>query len=230
MSDFINPIKQPLFDFLNELKSNNNRDWFADNKHRYISDVRDPLLEFIYHFGEPLGQISPHFIADSRPNGGSLFRIYRDVRFSKNKEPYKTNAGVHFRHIDGKNVHAPGFYLHLEPGSCFAGCGVWRPDGVALKQIRDEIVDNSKNWTDIISEKNFQNTFDFHGEKLKRPPKGYDSEHPQIEDLKRKSFIVLSNLKEDQITSPAFPVIFTEILKSSSPFVSFLTRAVGVPF
>ena len=71
MSDFINPIKQSLFDFLSELKSNNNREWFADNKHRYISDVRDPLLEFIYHFGEPLGQISPHFIADSRPNGGS---------------------------------------------------------------------------------------------------------------------------------------------------------------
>ncbi len=230
MNVFGNPINQSLFGFLRELKRNNNRDWFTANKHRYISEVRDPLLEFIFRFGEPLGKISPHFIADARPNGGSLFRIYRDIRFTKNKEPYKTNAGIHFRHLEAKNVHAPGFYLHLEPGNCFAGAGIWRPDGKALKQIRGAIVVNPKEWLDIHSDKQFQATFEFSGEALKRPPRGYDPSHPQIEDLKRKNFILLKKLEEVEITSPGFPECFTEILKCSSSFVRFLTRAVGVPF
>lgn len=230
MHDFKNPINQHLLDFLRELKRNNNRDWFAKNKHRYFSEVRDPLLDFIFNFSESLGKISPHFIADARPNGGSLFRIYRDVRFAKNKEPYKTNAGVHFRHIEAKNVHAPGFYLHLEPGNCFAGSGIWRPDGEALKQIRDAIVTNPKLWLSILGDKNFQDAFELSGEKLKRPPRGYDPSHPLIEDLKRKNFILINYIEDAEITSPGFPARFTEIIKSSSPFVRFLTRAVGVPF
>ncbi len=230
MKTFKNPINQSLFDFLIDLKTNNNRTWFAENKVRYISEVRDPLLDFIFHFSEPLGKISPHFLADARSNGGSLFRIYRDIRFSKNKEPYKTNAGVHFRHVEAKNVHAPGFYLHLEPGNCFAGCGIWRPDGVALKQIRDAIVAKPKNWVEILGEKKFQATFEFSGEALKRPPRGYDPLHPQIEDLKRKNFILIRHLEDSEITSSHFPERFAEILKCSSPFVCFLTRAIGVPF
>ena len=109
----------------------------------YRAEVRDPMLDFIAAFGEPLAAISPHFRADPRPNGGSLFRIYRDTRFSKDKTPYKTNVGAHFRHTAGKDAHAPGFYLHLEPGACFAGCGVWHPDGPTLAGIRDTIVERS---------------------------------------------------------------------------------------
>ena len=126
------PITPALFEFLLDLKDNNTRPWFEENKERYRSDVRDPVLDFIAAFAEPLANISPHFRADPRPNGGSLFRIYRDIRFARDKRPYKTNAGAHFRHSAGKNAHAPGFYLHLEPGECFAGCGVWRPDSNAL--------------------------------------------------------------------------------------------------
>ena len=118
------PIKPALFDFMRELKANNERPWFEANKARYRAEVRDPMLDFIEAFAEPLAEISPHFRADPRPNGGSLFRIYRDTRFAKDKTPYKTNVGAHFRHEAGKDAHAPGFYLHLEPGMCFAGCGV----------------------------------------------------------------------------------------------------------
>ena len=116
------PITPALFDFLRELGANNERPWFEENKARYRAEVRDPMLDFIQAFAEPLAEISPHFRADPRANGGSLFRIYRDTRFSKDKTPYKTNVGAHFRHEAGKDAHAPGFYLHLEPGMCFAGC------------------------------------------------------------------------------------------------------------
>ena len=97
--------------------------------------MRDPVLDFIVAFAQPLKKISPHFLADPRANGGSLFRIYRDTRFSKDKTPYKTNVGAHFRHAAGKDAHAPGFYLHLEPGTCFAGCGIWHPDNNTLGRI-----------------------------------------------------------------------------------------------
>ena len=134
------PIKPALFDFLRELKANNERPWFEENKARYRAEVQGPMLDFIQAFAEPLAEISPHFRADPRANGGSLFRIYRDTRFSKDKTPYKTNVGAHFRHEAGKDAHAPGFYLHLEPGMCFAGCGVWHPDSPTLGRIRDAIL------------------------------------------------------------------------------------------
>ena len=110
-----------LFDFLRELRENNDRDWFQANKERYEHDVKEPLLGFISDFGPRIAKISPHIRADPRPTGGSLFRIYRDVRFSKNKAPYKVHAAAQFRHKRGKDVHAPGYYLHLEPGQVFAG-------------------------------------------------------------------------------------------------------------
>ena len=96
------PITTALFDFLRDLRDNNDREWFAANKGRYLAEVRDPMLDFIGAFAAPLAEISPHFVADPRPNGGSLFRIYRDTRFSRDKTPYKTNAGAHFRHAAGK--------------------------------------------------------------------------------------------------------------------------------
>ena len=114
-----------LFAFLRALDKNNNREWFQANKKRFERDVRDPMLRFIADFGSQLDKISTRFVADPRPNGGSLFRIYRDVRFSKDKRPYKTNVGAHFRHQAGKDAHAPGFYFHMEPGEVFGGSGIY---------------------------------------------------------------------------------------------------------
>ena len=143
-------ITARLFSFLKDLKKNNNRDWFADNKDRFENDVREPLIDFIAAFSEDLYKISKHLEANTKKVGGSLFRIYRDVRFSKDKSPYKTNVGVHFRHEDAKDAHAPGYYLHLEPGEVFFAAGIWHPDSGALKQIRSHIVENSAGWKRAI--------------------------------------------------------------------------------
>ena len=120
-------FSKEFFGFLAELKLNNNREWFQANKDRYSAVVLDPLVDFVADFGEHLRGINPHFVADPRPIGGSIFRIYRDVRFSKDKSPYKTQAAIHFRHEMGREVHGPGYYLHLEPGEVYAGVGLWRP-------------------------------------------------------------------------------------------------------
>ena len=117
-----------LFAFLEALRSNNNRAWFQAHKQRYEREVRAPMLRFIGDVGPHLWQISPRFVADARPNGRSPFRVHRDVRFAHDKRPYKTNAGAHFRHEAGRDAHAPGFYLHLEPGRVFVASGVWHPD------------------------------------------------------------------------------------------------------
>ena len=121
-----------LFDFLAELAENNNRDWFQANRERYENDVREPMIEFIADFAERLETISQHMVADPRRSGGSMFRIYRDTRFSRDKSPYKTNVGAHFRHEVGREVHGPGFYLHLQPGHVFAAAGIWRPDSSTI--------------------------------------------------------------------------------------------------
>ena len=223
-------ITPALFDFLRELKDNNERPWFEGNKARYRAEVRDPMLDFIQAFAEPLAEISPHFRADPRANGGSLFRIYRDTRFSKDKTPYKTNVGAHFRHTAGKDAHAPGFYLHLEPGMCFAGCGVWHPDSPTLGKIRDAIVEKPEEWTRITTSGAFCRTFRLAGEALKRPPRGYDPEHPLVEDLKRKDFVVIADVEEAEAVRPDFLDRFAAIARSGSEFTSYLCKAVGVPF
>ncbi len=222
-------ISPSLFDFLRDLKANNDRPWFEANKERYQSEVRGPMREFIGAFAEPLSEISPHFRADTRPNGGSLFRIYRDTRFSKDKTPYKVNVGAHFRHVAGRDAHAPGFYLHLEPDACFAGCGIWRPDSGTLGHIRDAIVDRSEEWVSITTDSSFQDIFELRGQSLKRPPRGYDPEHPLIEDLKRKDFIALATFSESDAVRPGFFRQFVSIAQKGSGFVRFLSRAVGVP-
>jgi uncharacterized protein (TIGR02453 family) len=220
----------PLFEFLEVLRSNNTREWFQAHKQHYQRDVRDPMLRFIADFGPHLHQISPRFVADPRPNGGSLFRINRDVRFSRDKSPYKTNAGAHFRHEVGRDVHAPGFYLHLEPGRVFVASGVWHPGGQALNKIRDAIVEHPKRWQQIISSRAFCATGSLGGDALKRPPSGYDPGHPLITDLKRKDFIAIAHFTEEQASAPDFMDVFTTTCQSFSGLTKFLTAALELPW
>src|SRR5262245_48947572 len=133
-----------LFSFLEDLGANNNREWFTANKQRYEEQLLEPALAFIGAFGQRLEKISPHFSADARPSGGSLFRIYRDTRFSKDKRPYKTNLGLHFRHERAKDAHAPGYYLHIGPDEVFAGGGIWHPGADVATRIREAIVADSE--------------------------------------------------------------------------------------
>ncbi len=230
MSD-VPRFTQSTFAFLRDLAANNDREWFAANKDRYEAHVKDPGIEFISDFGAHLAKISPHFVADTRTNGGSLFRIYRDTRFSKDKTPYKTNTGMHFRHEMAKDVHAPGYYLHLEPGQCFAGVGIWQPDSATLTKIRDAIVDDPGAWKRAAYGKRFTDVFSLGNEDvLKRPPRGYDPEHPYVEDLKRKSFTAGLRLTQKQVTSKDFVAEYARICKQASPFMRFLCDAIGVPF
>lgn len=219
-----------LFDFLRDLRENNQRDWFQAHKERYEDSVKDPLLVFITDFGPRLEKISKHFNADPRPVGGSMFRIYRDVRFSKDKSPYKTAASAHFKHRRAKDVHAPGFYLHLEPGQVFAGAGIWRPAGPAVKAIRQAITSRPDDWRKMLRGKRFAQLGGLAGDTLKRPPRGFDGEHPLIEDLKRKDFLVDQHFTEADATRADFLDQFTAFCQAAAPLMKFLTSALDIEF
>jgi uncharacterized protein (TIGR02453 family) len=221
-----------FFDFFNELKSNNDREWFNANKSRYDNDIAGVCLDFIEAMQGPLAEISPHFRAIPKKIGGSMFRIYRDTRFSKDKTPYKTNAGLHFRHELGKDAHAPGFYLHLSTDEIFMGAGLWKPPAPALAQIREAIDKKPKEWQAAKSDPGFTKTIGKLGEgnPLIRAPKGYDEDHPMIEDLKKRSFFMVTQGTRKQAARPDFVAHVAGAFKDASPVVRFLTRAVDAPF
>lgn len=223
-------ITPEFFHFFGELKQNNTREWFQANKVRYEKHVREPLLQFIREFDFRLRDISPSFVADARKVGGSLFRIHRDIRFSKDKSPYKTAAGVQFRHRMGKDVHAPGFYLHLEPDACFVGMGLWHPDNRTLHRIRERIVKNADDWRQITTSHAFKDHFEVGGDSLKRAPKGFDPEHPLIDDLRRKDFVISRAIPEKQTLSPGFIDQFADSCRAGAPYMRFLTEAIGLPW
>lgn len=218
------------FQFLKDLAENNDREWFNANKKRYEGEVKEPALGFIQDFAPHLKRISEHFRADPRANGGSLFRIYRDTRFSKDKSPYKTHTGIQFRHDRGKGAHTPGFYLHIEPKGCFVGLGIWHPDGQALRKIREAMVEDEKGWKKAVSGSAFRKHLALSGDRLVRPPRGFDPEHPLIEDLKRKDFIASAPLTMKQVTQAGFMEEYASLCRAGKPLVSFLCRALGLPF
>ncbi|GAB4249495.1 MAG: DUF2461 domain-containing protein [Acidobacteriota bacterium] len=218
-----------LFEFFRELKSNNTREWFAANADRYERFVREPLLQFIREFAFRLASISPEFVADARKTGGSLFRIHRDTRFSKDKTPYKTHAGIQFRHRMAKNVHAPGFYLHLEPDECFVAMGIWRPERDALHAIRTYLAAHPKEWM-AAREAPSCRRFILEGDRLKRPPAGFDATHPLVEDLKLKSFLFYEDFPDSRALEPDFSDWVAQALQDGFPLVRFLCRALGLPY
>jgi uncharacterized protein (TIGR02453 family) len=219
-----------LLKFLRELSNNNSREWFEANRSRYESMMLEPAMEFIEAFAPYLRRISPNFVASTRRSGGSLFRIHRDVRFSKDKSPYKTHLGIQFRHKEAKDVHAPGFYLHIEPRESFVGVGIWHPDSATLIKIRDAIVENPGAWKLAAYGKKFGDVYRLSGDALKRPPSGYDKEHPFVEDLKRKDFIGVGMIPDRAITSDDLLSNFAAKCRSAAGFVRFLCDAVGVRF
>ena len=159
-----------------------------------------------------------------------MMRIYRDIRFSKDKSPYKTAIGVHFWHAKGKEGGTPAFHLRLAPGDSAVGAGVWRPEPRALRQIRDAIVEQPKKWERATSGRDFRSSCGMAGESLRRPPRGYDPNHPFIEDIKRRDFAVSMPLPDDQVCGPDFMQVLLETFRVSAPFAKFLTQAVGLPF
>lgn len=222
---------EDLFLFLRDLAANNNRDWFNAHKDRYHASIVDPVCDFIEAMRPQLQQISPHYIADSRPHGGSMFRIYRDARFSRDKRPYKENVGCQFRHEAGKDAHAAGFYVHLASDVIFFGGGVWMPPAPVLGRIRDAIVEQPERWNRITRNRTFIKRFGgVHGDGLKRPPRGYAADHPCLEDLKRKTFFARQAGSRELATSPDFINEVTRAFRAASPFMAFLAAALELPF
>jgi uncharacterized protein (TIGR02453 family) len=212
--------------FIRDLKRNNTREWFVANKARYEDAVKDPALRLIADFAPLLGKISPHFRATPR----SLFRIHRDTRFSKDKSPYKTHVGIHFRHDRARDAHAPGYYLHIEPGSVFAGVGIWHPEGDALRKIRERIAEDPAGWKRASRTKAFTRTFELAGDALKRAPKGFDPAHPLVEDLKRKDFIGVVELDDTFVTKDGLSERLATTFAAGTPLMRFLCEALEVPF
>ena len=223
------PLPADLFSFLRRLTVNNNREWFLAHRREYVEHVQLPMIGFIEEMTGWLARNSPAFVADTRLNGGSLFRIYRDTRFSRDKSPFKTNVGCNFRHRAGKDAHAPGFYVHLSPGEIFIGGGIWMPPPVALNKIRDAIANDPDRWRRIVSEPRFASRTGGLGaaERLRKPPAGHAADHPFIEDIKLKSFYSFSSTTEEQVCSPAFPSEVQATFKAILPLMNFLTAALG---
>ena len=216
--------------FLEALEQNNNREWFARNKQRYEDEVRSPASDYIESMSQYMAEISPHFIVSAKMVGGSLMRVHRDIRFSKDKTPYKTNIGVHFKHARGKDVHAPGFYLHIEPGEVFISAGIWRPASSTLSNVRTLIDEYPKKWKNLASRITGKDGFQLDGASLKRPPTGFTKEHPLIDDLKRKDFIAVQNLKGSALYAKDFDKSTARLFKAASPLVKFICDADGLPF
>lgn len=206
-----------LFDFLRELRANNDREWFNANKPRFAEHVREPALAFVEDFELLLDDVSPHF-------KGTTFRIHRDTRFARDKTPYKTHTGIHFRHEQAEGAHSLGFYLHLEPDNVFCGFGVWRPEREPLRRIREAIAHRPQAWLKAID------GLELEGTALKRAPAGFDPQHPQIEHVKRKDFVAMARLDEATATAPGFLGVYLEECRRGAPLVRFLADAVGVRF
>lgn len=215
---------QHTLEFLKKLKTNNNKDWFVNNKPVYLEAKAefDALVESmipdIHRFD---AQISGDLKAKD-----CTFRIYKDVRFSKDKSPYKTNMGAVFN-PGGKKTAVAGYYMHVEPGNSFFGGGVYMPDAERLHDIRQEIDYHQQEFTKLLKAKSFLNYFDGLSpeDKLKNPPKGFDKEHPLLDILKNKHFIVTHHISDKQLLDKKSKSYILEGFKAMHPLMEFLRRA-----
>jgi len=231
------------FQFLRGLAHNNRRDWFQARKPQYEEQVKAPSLRLIADLAAPLRAISPQLVADPRPLGGSLFRIYRDTRFSANKAPYKTHVGMTFFHAATKRgarglagnaamgrLDAPVLYLHVEPRASFAGGGIWHPQAPTLKRIRDFMIDNPRSWKRLTTAKAFRRHFALDGDSLSRPPHGYKADNPLIEDLKRKDFVATTTLTESDLLGPDLRKLLLQRFRLMHPLLEWLCMALELEF
>lgn len=217
--------------YFRDLEKNNNKEWFTANKDRFEADVQAPLLEFVTAMQPRLAKVSKHLVAVPKKSGGSLTRIYRDTRFSKDKKPYNTYMAMRFYHELGNKASAPRFYIHVDGTRAGIAAGCWQPDSPALSRIRTAIVENGSGWTRVKNDKKQAAAWEgLSGDSLKRPPKGFDAESPHIEDLKRKDFILYSPLTLDEFTAPDFIDQAEARLKAAGPLMRFVADALDVPY
>ena len=218
-------IKQSTLKFLKELEKNNNRDWFQANKKSFeaaqdnVAALAGFLIGEIGKFDAAVAGLDPK---------SCVFRIYRDIRFSKDKSPYKTNLGAYIS-PGGRKSMQPGYYIHIQPGQCFIAAGKHMPDTSELLKIRTAINTNPKKFLGIVEKRSFREKFgELHGERLSRPPKGFSDDSPVIDYLKLKSFTVYSDYKNNKlITSADFPKQVVKDFKAMFPLVDYLRRVLA---
>jgi len=216
-------IQPATFDFLQQLSKHNNKEWFDKNRKKYEAAKKDHE-QFVNELLQLISEKEPGF--EGQKAKDCTFRIFRDVRFSKNKDPYKNNFGAVFAK-GGKKTTGAGYYVHLEPGKSFIGGGIWMPDGETMKKIRQEIDYNFNAFQKIVDEKNFKKTFgEVKGERLKKAPQGYAEENPAIDFLKLKSFTVGASVGDKEVLDKNFNSKMLKIMAIMKPFIDFLNRAV----
>ena len=221
-----------LFEFLAELRDNNDRTWFKAHQPRYERDVREPVRAFVRAMGPRLAPIAPRLVADDRKVGGSMMRPQRDTRFGTDKTPYKTHVGIQFRHDAGKDVHAPGLYVHLDLDEVFMGHGMWRPESSALKKIREGIVQDPKRFAATVQSAQAKDGLyrgDLDGS-LKTAPRGFPKDHPMITDLRLKSHILVADLDPADVCRADFPDRITELTRQGADHARWLCEAIGLPW
>jgi uncharacterized protein (TIGR02453 family) len=218
------------FKFLKALARNNNREWFNAHRADYEAQLRQPMLRLITDLQPDLAAVSTHYRADPRPVGGSLFRIHRDTRFANDKTPYKTWSGARLYHARGRDVPAPSFYLHVQPGHCFIGAGLWHPEPDTQRRIRQFIHDNPGGWTAAAHAPAFRKRFAMDGESLVRAPRGFPPDHALIEDLKRKNFVAMAPLDDSVVLGPRLRATVGNQLAHFGPFVDYLCASLDLEF
>lgn len=221
---------EKTFKFLRALARNNSREWFHEHKAEYDAHLRGPFQRLIADLQPDLLGISGHYRADPRGVGGSLFRIHRDTRFSNDKTPYKTWSGARFFHERHKQVDAPSFYLHIQPGNCFVGAGLWHPEPDSQRKIRQFIFDNPGSWKAAVHSAAFRRKFSMDEDSLVRPPRGFPADHELIEDLKRKNFVAMAPLEDAVVLGPALRKSVATQFASLAPLVDYLCAALDLEF
>ena len=216
---------QTILNFLDQLKDNNTREWFQEHKEEYEKS-RAEFIDFLQQFLPQMAAVDPR-VAGLEPKN-CIFRIYRDVRFSKEKHPYKTHFGAWIANVN-KNLITPGYYVHLEPNASFLAGGLWMPPAEELKKIRQEIDYNGSQLHKIVEETAFQTYFKAFSEeeKLKTAPKGYMADHADIEWLKLKSFTVSCSVTDEQVCSKSFVNQCIDTFRALKPLNDFLRTAIA---
>ena len=217
--------------FLRGLARNNSREWFHAHKADYEAYVRGPFQRLLIDLQPALADVSPHYRAEPKTVGGSLFRIQRDTRFANDKAPYKAWQGARLFHERGRQVEAPSFYLHLQPGGCFVGAGLWHPQPDTLRGLRQFLLDNPGSWKAAAHDTKFRKRFDLDdSERLTRAPRGFPTDFEFADDLRRKNFVAFRAIDDEVMTGPRLLKTLATDLPGLAPFTDYLCAALDLEF
>ena len=218
-------IESSTLKFLKDLRKNNNKTWFDGHRDLYDAAKEDiillagRLIKGIASFDPPIANLQPK---------DCTFRINRDIRFSKDKTPYKSNMACYFNKA-GKKGNGAGYYVHIEPGNSFVAGGIWLPGGLELASIRQEIDYGFNEWKNIVDKASFKKQFPVgfaDNEMLTRPPKGYDENNPAIDFIKMKSFVIRKSFSDKEVQGGLFAKDVVKTFQQMYPLVSFLNKAI----